>query len=59
MEKKSEIKILGIEKFKNIDLENPWLKAPKGVIPVNYISATVLQMAARRNNVISITLRQI
>ena len=32
-----------------------WLTAPKGTTPVNYTSATDWQMAARRDNVISIT----
>ena len=36
-----------------------WLTAPKGATPVNYTFATDWQMAARRNNVISITLRHV
>ena len=36
-----------------------WLTAPKGAIPVNQTSATHWQMATRRDNVISITLRQV
>ena len=35
------------------------LKAPKGAIQVNYTSGIDWQMAVRRNNVISITLRQV
>ena len=42
--------------FKNLKL-NLWLTAPKGAAPVNLTSATGWQMAARRDNVISITLR--
>ena len=38
---------------------NLWLTAPKGATPANYISVTDWQMAARRDNVISITLRQV
>ena len=38
---------------------NLWLKAPKGATPVNKTSATDWQMAARRNNVIGIMLRQV
>ena len=38
---------------------NLWLTAPEGVTPVNYTSATDWQMAVRRDNVISITLRQV
>jgi hypothetical protein len=33
--------------------------APKGTLPVNLISATDWQMAVRRDNVISIALRQV
>jgi hypothetical protein len=36
-----------------------WLTAPKGPTLVNWNSATVWQMAARRDNLISITLRQV
>ena len=35
---------------------NLWLTAPKVATPVNWTSATDWQMAARRDNVISITL---
>ena len=35
------------------------LTAPKGATPVNWTSATGLQMAVRRDNVISIKLRLI
>ena len=38
---------------------NLWLTAPKGTSPVNYTSATDWQMAVRRDNVISIMLRQV
>ena len=38
---------------------NLWLAAFKGATPVNYISATDWQIALRRDNVISITLRQV
>ena len=38
---------------------NLWLTAPKVVTPVNYTPATDWQMAVRRDNVISITLRQV
>ena len=38
---------------------NLWLTAPKGAKPVNQTPATDWQMAARRDNVISITLRQV
>ena len=38
---------------------NLWLTAPKRATPVNYTSATDWQMAARRDNVICITLRQV
>ena len=36
-----------------------WLRAPKGATAVKYTSANVWHMAARRGNVISITLRQV
>ena len=38
---------------------NLWLTAPKGATPVNLTSATDWQMAALRDNVSSITLRQV
>ena len=38
---------------------NLWLTAPKGATPVNETSATDWQMAAQRDNVISITLCQV
>ena len=38
---------------------NLWLTAPNGATPINYTTATDWQMAARRDNVISITLRQV
>jgi hypothetical protein len=52
------------KKQRNIKIElkiklNLWLTAPKGATPVNYTSATDWQMAVRRDNVISITLRQV
>ena len=50
-----EIKMIIIKLKKN----NLWLTAPKKVTPVNWTSATDWQMAARRDNVISITLRQV
>ena len=37
---------------------NLWLTAPKGATPVNWISTTDWQIV-RRDNVISITLRQL
>ena len=43
-------------KFKKIKL---WLTDPKGATPINKISATYRLMAGRRDNVISITLRQV
>ena len=36
-----------------------WLTAPKGAKPINETSATDWQMTVRRDNVISITLRQV
>ena len=38
---------------------NLWLTTPKGAAPVNQTSATDWQMAVQRDNVISITLRQV
>ena len=38
---------------------NLWLTAPKGATPVNQTSATDWQIAVQRDNVISITLRQV
>ena len=38
---------------------NLWVTAPKGGTPVNYTSATDWQKAVRRDNVISIMLRQV
>jgi len=38
---------------------NLWLTAPKGATPVKQTSATDWQIAVRRDNVISITLRQV
>ena len=38
---------------------NLWLIALKGATPVNYTSATDWQMTILRDNVISITLRQV
>jgi hypothetical protein len=38
---------------------NLWLTAPKGVTSVNYIYATDWQIAVQRDNVVSITLRQV
>ena len=42
-----------------LNKKNLWLTAPKGATPVNQTSATDWQMAVRRDNVISITLRQV
>ena len=47
---------MSIKKIKNFNLS---LTAPKAVTPVNYTSATDWQMATRRDNVISITLREV
>ena len=38
---------------------NLWLTAPEGATPANQTSATGWEMAVRRDNVISITLRQV
>ena len=38
---------------------NLWLKAPKGPTSVNKTSAADWQMTVRRDNVITITLRQV
>ena len=69
--KKSEFKLLcrhgfsssdiNVSTYSYIDLKiktNLWLTAPEGATPVNYTSATDRQMAVRRGNAISITLRQ-
>ena len=48
-----------LQAINNNDNNNLWVTAPKGTIPVNQTSPTGWQTAARQNNVISITLRQI
>ena len=43
----------------NNNNNNLWLTAPRGTTLVNYTSETDWQMAVRRDNVISITLREV